>query len=180
MNDRGKPLSPVDMLKSYLLAPIEGPQDRQKANQTWKQQVLELISWGGEHEQERDASCIKAWLRAQYAESIRERKAGSVDKDWELIGTVFHRWVRDHDAQLGLGRHSMKRKDAPTAIRAFRTVLAANPADKAMAYTELGEAYLLAGQKAAAKKQTLAALEMAPQFERAQDLLLKLVEGTNP
>jgi cellulose synthase operon protein C len=85
----------------------------------------------------------------------------------------------DIDAALGLGRHSMKRNDAAAAIKAFRTVLAANPADKAMAYTELGEAYFLAGQKPEAKKQTLAALEIAPQFERAQDLLLKLVEGVD-
>src|SRR5690606_37144608 len=77
MNDRGKPLSPVDMLKAYLLAPIEDPQARTQANQTWKQQVLELISWGGILEPERDANCIKAWLRAQYAESTRERKAGA-------------------------------------------------------------------------------------------------------
>lgn len=110
MNDRGKPLSPVDMLKAYLLAPIEEPQARTQANQTWKQQVLELISWGGSHEPERDANCIKAWLRAQHAETIRERRAGAMDKDWELIGTVFHRWVRDHSAQLGLGKAQANQK----------------------------------------------------------------------
>jgi len=103
MNDRGKPLSPVDMLKAYLLAPIEDADLRTKANQIWKKQVLELISWGGELEPERDANCIKAWLRAQYAESIRERRAGAIDKDWELIGTVFHRWVRDNSNRLKLG-----------------------------------------------------------------------------
>jgi uncharacterized protein with ParB-like and HNH nuclease domain len=40
MNDRGKPLSPVDMLKAYLLAPVEDEAQRRAANQTWKQQVL--------------------------------------------------------------------------------------------------------------------------------------------
>ena len=44
MNDRGKPLSPVDMLKAYLLAPIDEPQTRREINQIWKQQVLDLIS----------------------------------------------------------------------------------------------------------------------------------------
>jgi uncharacterized protein with ParB-like and HNH nuclease domain len=53
MNDRGKPLSPVDMLKAYLLAPIENADLRVKANQEWKKEVLELISWGGAHEPER-------------------------------------------------------------------------------------------------------------------------------
>jgi uncharacterized protein with ParB-like and HNH nuclease domain len=104
MNDRGKPLSPVDMLKAYLLAPIEDAEARRQANQVWKQQVLELISWGESHEPERDANCIKAWLRAQYADTIRERKAGSSDKDWEVIGTVFHRWVRDNSSRLKLGK----------------------------------------------------------------------------
>lgn len=103
MNDRGKPLSPVDMLKAYLLAPIEDAERRRNANQTWKKQVLELISWGGEHEPERDANCIKSWLRAQYTDSIRDRKAGATDKDWELIGSTFHRWIRDNHTKLNLG-----------------------------------------------------------------------------
>jgi len=106
MNDRGKPLSPVDMLKAYLLAPIEDTDKRRIANQEWKKEVLELISWGGIHEPERDANCIKAWLRAQFAETIRERKAGAIDKDWEIIGTVFHRWVRDNSSRLMLGEQA--------------------------------------------------------------------------
>jgi hypothetical protein len=84
------------MLKAYLLAPIEDAEQRRNANQTWKKQVLDLISWGGTHEPERDAACIKAWLRAQYADTMRERKAKSQDQDWELIGNAFHRWVRDN------------------------------------------------------------------------------------
>ena len=103
MNDRGKRISPVDMLKAYLLAPIEDAEKRRKANQDWKKQVLALISWGGTHEPERDANCIKAWLRSQFADTIRDRKAGALDKDWEIIGTVFHRWVRDNSKRLKLG-----------------------------------------------------------------------------
>ena len=48
MNDRGKPLSPVDMLKAYLLAPIQDERERSDANRVWKKTVLDLISWGGE------------------------------------------------------------------------------------------------------------------------------------
>ena len=41
MNDRGKPLSPVDMLKAYLLAPSRrGAGRATQVNQIWKQQVL--------------------------------------------------------------------------------------------------------------------------------------------
>lgn len=110
MNDRGKPLSPTDMLKAYLLAPITDHSERAKVNQAWKSQVLELISWNEEHDPERDAEFMKAWLRAQHAESIRERRPGATDKDWELIGTVFHRWTRDNHKQLGLGKAEANRR----------------------------------------------------------------------
>lgn len=103
MNDRGKPLSPVDMLKAYLLAPIEDPEKRRTANQVWKKEMLALASWSGEHEPDRDANCMKAWFRAQYAQDIRERRAGAMDKDWELIGTAFHRWARDKQEVVGIG-----------------------------------------------------------------------------
>lgn len=130
MNDRGKPLSPVDMLKAYLLAPIEDPQARTQVNQTWKQQVLDLISWGGSHEPERDANCIKAWLRAQYAESTRDRRAGALDKDWELIGSEFHRWVREQSTRLGLGKAQPNEKlmaeSFPFFAKAYRRVLHAS------------------------------------------------------
>jgi hypothetical protein len=92
--------------------------------------VLELISWGGVHEPERDANCIKAWLRAQYAESIRERKAGSTDKDWELIGSVFHRWVRDQSDRLHLGKPQANLKlmaeSFPFFAKAYRRILHAS------------------------------------------------------
>lgn len=107
MNDRGKPLSPVDMLKAFLLAPVQTPSHRIKANEVWRHQVLALASSDNAGEDSRDqgqeSACIKAWLRAQYADSIRDRKADAKDKDWELIGTPFHRWVRDNKARLGLG-----------------------------------------------------------------------------
>ena len=58
----------------------------------------------------------------------------------------------------------------------FRTVIALGPVDRAAAYTDLGESYLKGGKRAEAKTQILAALEIAPGYERAQGLLLKLVD----
>ena len=102
MNDRGKPLSPTDMLKAYLLAKVTDPQRRQLANAAWKQQILTLQTIGKEPDSERDANCIKAWLRAQHSDTIRERSAGAENRDWDLIGSAFHRWVRDQKAKLVL------------------------------------------------------------------------------
>lgn len=130
MNDRGKPLSPVDMLKAYLLAPITDVDVRLSTNRLWKQEVLGLISWGGDHEPERDANCIKAWLRAQYANTIRDRKAGAIDKDWELIGTVFHRWVRDYHKDIGLGKADDNQRfmaeEFPFFAKAYKQILGAS------------------------------------------------------
>ena len=40
---------------------------------------------------------------ARYAKTGRERKRGAQQKrDFELIGTEFHRWVRDNDDDLNL------------------------------------------------------------------------------
>ena len=64
----------------------------------WKERVWALAEIG----KDEDADCIKSWLRSQYAESIRERKRGAAPQDFDLISTEFHRWVRDHQAPLGL------------------------------------------------------------------------------
>jgi len=82
----------------------------------------------------------------------------------------------DSDAHARLGRIALQRNEADAAAREFRTVLALGPVDKAAAFTDLAESYFQAGKRAEAKKQTLAALEIAPNYERAQGLLLKLVE----
>jgi tetratricopeptide (TPR) repeat protein len=82
----------------------------------------------------------------------------------------------DSDAEARLGRLALKRKDTATAVRSFKSVLGANPPDRATAHADLAEAHLAAGQYGEAKKQTLAALEIAPSFERAQDLLLRITE----
>ena len=83
----------------------------------------------------------------------------------------------DAQGHTGLGRLALKRGDAPLAMREFKAALAVGPADLASAHCDLGESYLAAGRLADAKREALAALEIAPSFERAQDLLLKIVDG---
>lgn len=97
MNDRGLSLSPTEMLKGYLLAHINDPKLKHKSNELWKSRILQLAEIGkGE-----DEDFFKAWLRAQYAETIRDRKKGATNKDFEKIGS-FHKWVRDEQKRVGL------------------------------------------------------------------------------
>jgi hypothetical protein len=98
MNDRGLSLTPADMLKGYLLAKIVEGERRTRASHVWKERVAALLEIG----KDEDADGIKSWLRSQYAESIRERKRGAAPQDFDVIGTEFHRWVRDHEDFLGL------------------------------------------------------------------------------
>ena len=102
MNDRGLSLTPADMLKGYLLAHVTDDEDRLRAGRGWKERITALAEVG----KDEDADGIKAWLRSQYAETIRDRKRGALPEDFDLIGTEFHRWVRDHEERLGLEKSS--------------------------------------------------------------------------
>ncbi|MGB7220152.1 MAG: tetratricopeptide repeat protein [Vicinamibacterales bacterium] len=82
----------------------------------------------------------------------------------------------DADAHSMLGRLAMQRNEPSVASREFRAVVALGPVDRAVALTDLAESYFKDGKAAEAKKQTLAALEIAPSYERAQTLLLSLVK----
>ncbi len=82
----------------------------------------------------------------------------------------------DSAAHADLGRFALAADRLPDAVRAFRIAVAAGPADRAGAHADLGEALEKSGAKDAAKQQALLALEVAPTFPRAQDLLLRLVE----
>ena len=84
----------------------------------------------------------------------------------------------DGMAHTTLGRLAMNGNDTAEAVRLFRVALAAKPLDKAGAHADLAEALLKAGQRDEARKQVFEALQIAPTFTRAQDLLLKLSEGS--
>jgi predicted Zn-dependent protease len=80
------------------------------------------------------------------------------------------------ELQSQYGRLLLSRRQPQRAVQTFRTVLAMNPVDRAEAYCWLAQAYLAWGQKLQAKKNALLALEIAPNFDRAQEILLQAVE----
>ena len=98
MNDRGLSLTPAEMLKGYLLSNITDPERRNKASDVWRERIFGLQKIG----KDEDADAIKAWLRSQHAKTIRERSRGAKPLDFDIIGTEFHRWVRDREKQLKL------------------------------------------------------------------------------
>lgn len=98
MNDRGLSLTSSEMLKGYILSEIKDDKTREKMNELWKERVFALKK----NDDKGDEVFIKSWLRAHYAETIRETKAGAINKDFDIIGGSFHKWVRDERNKLGL------------------------------------------------------------------------------
>jgi tetratricopeptide (TPR) repeat protein len=137
-------------------------------------------------EQKNNARAIQALdavLRVDHSDVEAARKLVSLVSAGEpaQLESAYQRVVDvdpfDAQAQLGLGQLALKRKDANTALRAFRAALATNPPDRVTVHADLAEAYLATGDAARAKQHTLEALEMAPTYERALDLLLKINES---
>jgi len=134
----------------------------------------------------RAISALQAVLNSDFDNVAAARALTKVMNDEKItdaakLSPVYQRIVAvdpfDAAAHAALGRLSLERNDAETAIREFKAVIALKPVDLAAAYTDLAESYFKAGKRPEARKQTLAALEIAPSYDRAQDLLLKLSEA---
>lgn len=98
MNDRGLKLSPIDLLKGYLLSNINDSQANAESHARWISTVNNLKSISPEE----DSQFLKTWLRAQHADSIRGKKRGDAPGDFEIIGDSYHRWMINNKDRLGL------------------------------------------------------------------------------
>ena len=74
-----------------------------------------------------------------------------------------------------LGRLAMARDDHVAAAREFEVTLAIGPLDRVAAHVDLAESHMAGGRLDEAKRAVIAALEIAPTYERAQELLLRIV-----
>jgi len=101
--------------------------------------------------------------------------------DQDALALAFERIVTldpfDAAAHSAYGRLAWDRRDLALAVREFRAAIDAGPVDPVPAQCDLAEALLATGERAEAKQAVLAALEAAPTYERAQQLLLRIVEG---
>jgi tetratricopeptide (TPR) repeat protein len=79
-----------------------------------------------------------------------------------------------HERRAGL---CQRLGDLPCVLSARQSLVALGPVDRAEALYQLAAAYFAAGDVAGARREVLRALEVAPRFERAQELLLKLHRG---
>lgn len=90
MNDRGKPLSNIDMFKGYILSSV--PADKRGESETIWNSIVENVGDGSMDLFIRDV------LRARY--SLSQPRAAKKDQskknDWSDMAISMHRWLREN------------------------------------------------------------------------------------
>ncbi|PYS67979.1 MAG: hypothetical protein DMF69_21515 [Acidobacteria bacterium] len=81
----------------------------------------------------------------------------------------------DYGLHTRAGELSVELKDNAQALAEFQVTLALQPPNIAEANFNVASAFYSLGRQPEAKKSVLRALEAAPRYERAQELLLKIV-----
>ncbi|HVG19759.1 MAG TPA: tetratricopeptide repeat protein [Blastocatellia bacterium] len=95
----------------------------------------------------------------------------------EALETTFY--IQPFDASLHklAGNVYLEQGNVPQATREFRALVALAPPDLAEAHYDLARSLDAGGNRAEARREVLRSLEIAPGFEKAQELLLKLRGG---
>lgn len=99
MNDRGLSLNSAEMMKAYVMQQIS-EMDRVSVNHMWQDNINRVKSASSYDSSgvvnTEDVEFISTWLRANYAQTLREGRRGANDEDFELLGEKFHTWVRSN------------------------------------------------------------------------------------
>lgn len=105
MNDRGLSLSSTEMLKGFLLSRINDKGLREEANIIWNKAIAKVMSIGGakpdDPDNKQDLEFFRAFLRAKFAQTLREGKKDAEDMDYELLGNEFHEWMFQNASAIG-------------------------------------------------------------------------------
>jgi cellulose synthase operon protein C len=125
--------------------------------------LLDYQRYGGE-----DPALLKQLATLQEQGGQGEAAAATLD----AVNEIYP--VNDEELHLRLGQLWLAQHDSAGAIREFTALLALHPLDQAGAHYHLAQAFLAAHQPKAAEQNVLAALEAAPGFRPAQQLLLQL------
>ncbi len=112
------------------------------------------------------ASLKLAELLQEEGDHIAARRA--------LEGAMFIRPM-DMEGHQKLGDLLLAQKQYSGAAREFQALLDLNTTDKAAAYYKLAESNFGQGNRRVARTNVMKALEIAPSYEPAQELLLKIV-----
>ena len=117
---------------------------------------------------ENNLNALKAVARLRLAQGDRVRAL-------ETLRLSFYVDPFDYTAHSQAGELSLDTRDYGRAVSEFQAALALQPPNVAEANYNLATAYYSLGKQPEAKRAVLRALEAAPRYEKAQELLLKIV-----
>lgn len=103
-----------------------------------------------------------------------ETDAGKKDQAKKTLTKLLYVYPEDEGVHRKLGALLLEGADPTGAVREFQAVVDLKPADTAEAHFNLAQALVSAHRNDEAKDQVLTALEAAPGYKPAQQLLLKL------
>jgi tetratricopeptide (TPR) repeat protein len=101
-------------------------------------------------------------------------KQNDATRALEALRLGFYVSPFDHAAHARAGELLMARGEAASALGEFQAALALKPPNEAEANYNVARAYHALGKSAEAKRAVLRALEAAPSYEKAQELLLTI------
>ncbi|UCH41021.1 MAG: tetratricopeptide repeat protein, partial [Gammaproteobacteria bacterium] len=143
----------------WLLAELYAKQ--QKWDQA-ERQLEQLVSINAEH--------YTAHRRLAELRARRNDHAGAV----KVLRAANYIYPYDPEMHRQHAQHAANLDDWPSVVRARRALVALDPVDRAQAFYQLAYAYQRAGDRSSAREQILYALEIAPNYTLAQELLLSL------
>ncbi len=103
-----------------------------------------------------------------------EQKAGNAKQARMALAKLIYIYPEDEETHRRLGTLLLDAGDAEGAVREGKALLALKPADAAESHYELAKALKAARRLSEAKDQVVMALEAAPGYKPAQQLLLQL------
>lgn len=103
-----------------------------------------------------------------------EKDAGKMEEAKKTLTKLLYIYPENEEMHRLLGRMLLDGNNAEESVREYQAVLALKPADSAEAHYDLAKALHAAHRSGEAKDQVLIALETAPDYKPAQQLLLQL------
>jgi tetratricopeptide (TPR) repeat protein len=94
----------------------------------------------------------------------------------EVLNATNYSDPLNADVHMQLGEALLAANRSKEAVREFQVLLALHTHDEAAAYFGLAKALRANGDQAASRRNVLQALEIAPHFRPAQEMLLDMVE----
>jgi Flp pilus assembly protein TadD len=106
--------------------------------------------------------------------AAREAEAGDAKSSAATLTKLLYIYPEDQELHRRFGDLLLARNDTAGAIREYNALIATKPLDPAESHFQLARAYRAANRIDDAKEEVLQALETAPGFRPAQQLLLEL------